>query len=322
VTQSEPCPACLAAATREIERVPADRIAALWAEQSFVRSRFDAATVRAHVRADVGGDEVRIFRCGACGLEHASPMRTWTADHYPVQDQGFGFDHDLAFERLAGGHGTLLEIGCADGAFLARVGAHGYRTVGVDFAPASIAAGRAAGRDVRGAGVDSLLQSVADAAPFDVIAMFQIIEHLETPDATFAQLGTVARGGTRLVIGCPSTRRYARAYANHERVGRSEFWDYPPQHTMRWTVPALRAFLDRHGWDLRFARAEPFSLVGAAAQLTAMDGQAEGWYAGPVRRRIETARRLATMLLTLAPLRCTGIRLYAEAMFRDQGASR
>ncbi len=322
MTQRDPCPACGAEQTTEIERVPADRVAALWAEQPFVRCRFDTATMRDRVRADIGTDEIRIVRCARCGLEHALPMRTWTADHYPVHDQGFGFDHELAFERLAGGNGALLEIGCADGAFLARVGAHGYRTVGVDFAPASVAAARVAGRDVRGAGVDSLLQSVADAAPFDVIAMFQIIEHLESPDATFAQIGTVARPGTRLVIGCPSMRRYARAYANHDRVGLSEFWDYPPAHTMRWTVPALRVFLGRHGWHLAFTRAEPFSLVGAAAQLTATDGQPAGWYANPVRRRIETLRRLAKMALTLAPARCTGIRLYAEAVFRGHAASR
>lgn len=315
MSESPHCPACGSFHTSVLEHIAADRIAQRWAEQPFVRVRFDMDAVARHVRTDVGGDGIRVLKCSDCRLEFADPMRTWTADHYPVQDQGFGFDHELALTRLAGGAGALLEIGCADGAFLDRVAVLGYRAVGVDFAPASIAAGLAAGRDVRGAGVRSLAEAVADAAPFDVIAMFQIIEHLETPDATFAQIGGLARPGTRLVIGCPSTRRYGRACPNHERVGLSEFWDYPPQHTMRWTVSALRAFLSRHGWSLEFARAEPFTLIGAAAQLTAMDGRAAGWYGQPLRRRLETARRVIRMAATMVPDRCTGIRLYAEARF-------
>jgi 2-polyprenyl-3-methyl-5-hydroxy-6-metoxy-1,4-benzoquinol methylase len=322
VNSDEACPACGARATRETERVPVDRVADLWAEQPFVRERFDAATVRAQVRADLGTDEVRIVHCAACGLEHAAPMRTWRADHYPVQDHGFGFDHEMALRRLRGGdRGRLLEIGCADGAFLDRVAAIGYAGIGVDFAPASVAAARAAGRDVRAVGVDSLAGAVADAAPFDVIAMFQIIEHLEQPDETFGQLAAVARPGTRLIVGCPSTRRYARAYSNHERVGLSEFWDYPPQHTLRWTPKALRIFLARHGWHVGYVKAEPFQLIGAAAQLAAMDGIPAGWYAHGFRRRIETARRIASMALTFAPVRCTGIRLYAEATFRGRSTT-
>ncbi len=311
------CPACRASSVRVVERVSVRRLAACWAEQGSVSARFGPAAVLANIRQDLGVDEVRIMRCGECGLEHADPMRTWTADHYPVQDHGWGFDHQLALETLGDGRGRpLLEIGCADGAFLRRAGEAGFTCTGVDFAPLSVAAARAAGLDVRGAGVSSLVEAVEDAAPFAVIAMFQIIEHLEQPDATFADIRLVARPGTRLLIGCPAPLRFSRAYAHHELIGLSEFWDYPPQHTMRWTVAAMRRFLDRHGWDLVRARAEPFQLIGSAAHLVSADGRAAGWYDRPARRRVATARRLAQLAATGAPWRRSGIRLFVEAEAR------
>lgn len=308
------CPACLGAELTSVERVPIAALAGGWSAQPNVAERFSAEQVLDHVLTDVRAEVVEVLRCARCGMEHMVPMRTWAAEHYPVQSHGFGFDHDTALARLRGGSGMLLEIGCAEGDFLAAAVALGYRAIGLDFAPASVAAARAAGRDVRDAGVHRLTEAVGADAPFDVIAMFQIIEHLETPDTTFDDLARMARPGTRLVIGCPAPRRFARAYPHPERVGRSEFWDYPPQHTMRWTPAALRAFLARHGWAVTHVAEEPFSLVGAAASLTSSCGIPAGWYRRPGRRRLETLGWMARLVLTGAPWRYSGVRLYAEAV--------
>ena len=59
-----------------------------------------------------------MLRCADCGLEHADPMRTWSALNYPVQEHGFGFDHLAGRARLAGGTGRLLEIGAPAENFL------------------------------------------------------------------------------------------------------------------------------------------------------------------------------------------------------------
>jgi 2-polyprenyl-3-methyl-5-hydroxy-6-metoxy-1,4-benzoquinol methylase len=310
------CPACRSGSVREIERIPARTLAAHWFEQGSVSARFEAADVLINVREDLGADDVRMLRCAKCQLEFADPMRTWSADHYPVQDHGVGFDHATALAALGRGPGRLLEVGCGDGRFLLQAHAAGFEATGVDFAPLSVAAARAAGLDARLASVSSLVEAVRNVGPFEVVAMFQFIEHLETPDDAFADISTVVRAGTRLFIGCPAPERFSRAYAHHERVGRSEFWDYPPQHTMRWTVPALRQFLDRHGWDVVRARSEPFRMIGAAAHLVSADGRAGGWYDRRGRRRLATLARLAQLGVTLASWRCSGIRLFVEASAR------
>jgi SAM-dependent methyltransferase len=310
------CPACRGGNLVQVERVDVAALAAVWSTQPHIAALMPAPQLLANLRADLGVSEVRIWRCLTCGLEHAQPMRTWTADHYPVQSHGFGFDQETAMRRLHGGTGRLLELGCGDGDFLARVPPLGYDVVGLDFAPTAVAAARARGLDVRQAGVSSLADAVRDRSPFNVLAMFQVIEHLEDPDAVFADLASLTCPGTRLMIGCPSPRRFGRAYAHPDRVGLSEFWDYPPTHTLRWTASALSAFLGRHGWEVVEVLEEPFDAVGAAAYFTAACGVPAGWYGHPIRRRLETARWRLRLALDHAATRYSGIRMFAEARAR------
>jgi SAM-dependent methyltransferase len=288
-------------------------VADAWARQPHLAAVRGKDAVRAAVRADVGADTLRFFRCAACGLEFAEPMRAWSAAHYPPEEYGLAFDHLRALERLAALPPLeLLEVGCADGKFLERAGALGHRATGVDFDARAVAAARARGLDAHVGDVGAL-ERLAGGRRFGAIALFQVIEHLTDPDAVFAQLGALATPGALLLAGCPSPRRYTRRVRHPERVGGSDFWDWPPQHTLRWGEPSLRRFLGRHGWRVERVEAEPLSLVGAAAHLAALRGAAGGWTAQPLRRRLETARALAEVAAARALRPLTGIRLFVAA---------
>src|SRR4051794_26696508 len=101
-----------------VDSASVDCIAAAWARQPHVRAVRDAARVRADVQADLSTDTVRFFRCHACGLEAADPMRAWSAGRYPQEEYGLAFDQLRALTRLeATPPLRLLEIGCAGGAF-------------------------------------------------------------------------------------------------------------------------------------------------------------------------------------------------------------
>lgn len=306
------CPACASPSLLPVERMEADRIADAWARQD-AWAGYGAADVRARVRADLGTDAVAFLRCPRCGLECADPPRAWSAGNYPPESYGLAWDHLRALEILSRQAPLrLLEIGCADGKFLERAAAQGHRATGIDFGRAGVEAARARGLDARVADV----RQVADAAgqePFGAVATFQVIEHLEAPDEVFDGIGRVAAPGALLLVGCPADRRYTRRVRHADRIGRGEFWDYPPQHVLRWTPEALRIFLGRHGWRMESAEYEPFTLAGAAAHLASIDGRAGGWYDRPLRRRVATAAwrvRLAAARLR-APV--TGIRLLATA---------
>jgi SAM-dependent methyltransferase len=292
--------------------MPVARIAAAWARQD-AWAGHDPADVLARVRADVGADSVAFVGCARCGLEFAEPPRAWSAGNYPPESYGVAWDHLRALSLLRTEPPLrLLEIGCADGKFLERAAALGHRATGIDFSRAAVDAARARGLDAHVSDVRQV-GAFAGPEPFGCIALFQVIEHLEAPDVVFDAIGDVAAPDARLLIGCPADRRYTRRVGHAERIGRSDFWDYPPQHLLRWTPDALRVFLGRHGWRLEFAEYEPFHLVGAAAHLTALAGKAAGWIDHPLRRRAATAAYLAR--LSAARLRgpMSGIRLFAAA---------
>jgi SAM-dependent methyltransferase len=314
VMVDDACPACRAPGVRPVESATVAEIAGAWARQPHVAAGRSAARVLADARADLGTDVVHFLACGACGLEFAHPMRAWTAGHYPPEEYGLAFDHLRALEILGSAErGRLLEIGCADGRFLERAAALGHRSTGLDFYAPAVAAARLRGLDAHVGDVAALRAAIGADASFDAVAMFQIIEHLRDPDAVFAELGAVAAPGALLLVGCPSDRRYTRRVPHPERVGRSDFWDWPPQHTLRWGAASLRAFLARHGWRMERAEYEPFSPVGAAAHVAALRGQAGGWVHRPLRRRIETVRALAEVALARARFPLSGVRLLVVA---------
>jgi SAM-dependent methyltransferase len=292
--------------------MPATRIAAAWAAQD-AWAGHDAADVLARVRADLEADSVAFLRCGRCGLEWADPPRAWSAGNYPPEAYGLAWDHLRALEVLSDEKPLrLLEIGCADGKFLERAAALGHRATGIDFGVAAVQAARARGLDAHVADVRGV-RAFAGAEPFGCVALFQVIEHLEAPDEVFEAIGAVAAPGALLLAGCPADARYTRRVRHPERIGLSDFWDYPPQHVLRWTPDALRVFLRRHGWRMTLSEYEPYDAAGAAAHLTALSGRGAGWYARPLPRRAVTAAWRAR--LAAAHLRgpMTGIRLLVAA---------
>ncbi|HEX5868971.1 MAG TPA: class I SAM-dependent methyltransferase [Longimicrobium sp.] len=311
------CPACRSLALEPVERMPAGRIAAAWARQD-AWAGYDAADVLARVRADLGTESVAFLRCARCGLEAADPPAAWSAENYPPEAYGVAWDHLRALDVLrAQAPLRLLEIGCADGKFLERAAALGHRATGIDFSRTAVEAARARGLDAHVADVGQAADT-AGGEPFGAVAMFQVIEHLEDPDAVFEGIGRVAAPGALLLVGCPADLRYTRRVRHPDRIGRSDFWDYPPQHVLRWTPDALRIFLGRHGWRPSSFRYEPLHLVGAAAQLVAEEGRLGGWYARPLRRRVVTAAWMARLLATRVRGKMTGIRLLAVAR-REEG---
>jgi hypothetical protein len=91
--------------------------------------------------------------------------------------------------------------------------------------------------EVESASVDEIARAWARQprveARFDDVAMFQIVEYLEDPDAVFRDIATISRPGTTLLAGCPADRRHTRRVPHPERIGRSDFRHWPPQRATR-----------------------------------------------------------------------------------------
>jgi SAM-dependent methyltransferase len=165
-------------------------------------------------------------------------MRSWSGANYPRQAYGLAFDHLAALNDLERREpSNLLEIGCANGAFLAAAGALGHRPTGIDFVPESVAEARAQGLDAHVGDVRAISR-LKPGRRFDTIAMFQIIEHLEDPNAVFADIAEVAAPGARIYIGCPSATALLAA---HHQCGN------PRRNGLLGLAPVAHAPLDGRG---------------------------------------------------------------------------
>jgi SAM-dependent methyltransferase len=308
------CLACGSGAVEAIETVAAESLAEAWSESGAYGGDVSAEAVRAYVLADLGADEVGFLRCLDCGLELAQPMRSWTGKHYPREAHSLGFDHQLALAELqALAPIRILDIGCADGQFLERAAAMGHDVVGIDFSEEDVCSANERGLKAYVADISEIASLVCGGGKFDLITLFQVIEHLSEPDRVFEQILAVAEPDALMMIGCPSDLRYTRVYWHRQRIGRSDFWDYPPQHLLRWTPRALGSFLKRHGWRVEKVVYEPLSVLGAAGHMVALRGLGSSWYENGWSRRLVTLWWLVRLGVARFLGESTGMRLFVKA---------
>ena len=144
-------------------------------------------------------------------------------------------------EKLTRGRSKLLDIGCGSGAFVACARDRGRDAYGIDFNDREISLGEAA-FDLEGhlmAG--DLLAMPLEWSEFDLITMFEVIEHLPNPKEVIDEVRRRLKRGGYLVLSCPNEKRWQPA-------GRI-FVDYPPHHLTRWTPACLRRFLENNSFQ-------------------------------------------------------------------------
>jgi 2-polyprenyl-3-methyl-5-hydroxy-6-metoxy-1,4-benzoquinol methylase len=123
---------------------------------------------------------VRRYRGTLSGLRNAPEYAEYTP-HNPLKESRYS-SHDL-FLRLAGREQDILDVGCGEGHFAARVSAAGNRVVGIDQLPE---AERVDALDQYvSADLDRGLAAAGAALgerKFDLIMLHDVLEHLRDPE--------------------------------------------------------------------------------------------------------------------------------------------
>jgi len=200
-------------------------------------------------------------RCHVCGstFVHPLPSAEELAAHYQASayfagDEECGYyDYADMYKALAphferrlrvitshtGRSGRLLDFGCAAGYFLEIARARGWQVAGVEIAPSM--AREAARRS--GAPVTTSLSDIPGDL-FDVITMWDVIEHLPDTLAVLKQLRDRLRPGGVLMLSTPN--------AGHWQAFReTETWIHyrPPSHLVLFTAEGITHVLQRAGFE-------------------------------------------------------------------------
>ncbi|MEY3205430.1 MAG: hypothetical protein RLZZ21_1761 [Planctomycetota bacterium] len=230
------CPACGAGIDHQpAATYTADQAAAHFCPPSRNPDRYER--LRKAVVEIWQGDSSHVFFCSACGFGFGWPHAGGNESYYgilheqagyPANRWEYGWTIREVVARATEG-GTLLDIGTGDGAFLQQLppGWHKAATEGSE-----------TNREMlRQKGIECFesLDTAASshAGQFDVVTMFQVLEHIADFRTVLRGIWTLLRPGGTLVVSVP----LASAMRMQEEL--TGWPDITPNHINKWSPEAL-----------------------------------------------------------------------------------
>lgn len=204
------------------------------------------------------GDAFTIVRCRLCDLAQTvpAPSEHELDGYYPrgyhstTRRYRGGMDRVLSLvhrsrimsiERLLGGAGSVLDIGCGPGVLINQMRARGWRVRGTERSPSAAQQARDVFHlDVSAMDVDDLAGA---GVTYDAVVLWHVAEHLHAPRQTVRGIARLLRAGGVLLIAVPN-------FGSPEaRVGRAGWFHLDvPRHLVHFTPSTLTAILEAEGF--------------------------------------------------------------------------
>lgn len=136
--------------------------------------------------------------------------------------------------------GRLLEVGCASGEFLRLAARAGFEAEGVEPEPHT----SAQARETHGLNVftGTLTEASYPSDSFDAVVLFHVLEHLDSPRQTVAEINRILRPGGVLAIETPSIDTI------WFRLLRARWRQFIPDHYFFFTPHTLGQLLEETGF--------------------------------------------------------------------------
>lgn len=208
------------------------------------------------------GKTFRYVMCQVCGLIYLNPRPNACEllSYYPSDYEAYRPpDKSTAVARwrkqralgilrrfVARYHqpGKLLDIGCATGEFLKEMQAHGWEVQGVEISPqAAIIARETYGLKVF---IGPLSAFDAQGEIFDIVTMWDVMEHLPSPYAGLLQIHRMLSREGYLIFSVPNLRSFDAQLFGHWWIG----WD-APRHLYLFPEPVLKKLLTQTGFEIK-----------------------------------------------------------------------
>jgi len=185
------------------------------------------------VAVEIPGDFVELWHNPAIDFHFFAPMCDGSAEFYEQLTTDPFYSVEKQEYQFAAGHvaaqDQLLDVGCGWGHWAPYVSSADYR--GVELSRSAVATCREKGLAVEA----RLVQDVAAETPaaFDIVASFQVLEHLADPRDFFDHCLRCVKPGGKLIISVPNADSFMGRRANN-------YLNYPPHHVSWWTLDSLQ----------------------------------------------------------------------------------
>jgi 2-polyprenyl-3-methyl-5-hydroxy-6-metoxy-1,4-benzoquinol methylase len=167
----------------------------------------------------------------------------------------------------------LLDIGCGTGGFAHQLSLKGaWRAACVDIHPGALDVARRQGVP---AWCGDAATVCLPSASFDVVTMWEVIEHIPAPRQALCEAHRILKPGGRLLLSTPNALSWqARLWGEHWAG-----WEVP-RHLQLFSLPTLRRMLQETGFEivrrLSFP-AERFCAVASARRWLNEQGDGAPW---------------------------------------------
>lgn len=139
------------------------------------------------------------------------------------------------------GH-RLLDIGCGNGAFLAKATSAGWAVVGIDFDPKAVEATREQGFDARVGAIDLF---AGESNCFDAVTLSHVVEHVHDPIALLNDISRLLKPGGVLYVETPNIESLgSRIYRENWRGIEA------PRHLVLFNHESLNAAMVATGFEV------------------------------------------------------------------------
>lgn len=200
----------------------------------------------------ITGDKFQIWQCRFCQLAFTEPVPPELSRYYPAKYRRYSplvqhLLHRLYRQRVRKwvqgvDPGSVFEIGCGDGLMLDALRRQGWQVMGSERTPEIAEFARTQmGIEV----VTGDLASFAPPQPFDLIILFQVLEHLENPFETLIHVRRLLKSDGRLLIGVPNFASWQARFG-----GKHWFHLDVPRHLFHYNPVSLTRCLEQAGFTI------------------------------------------------------------------------
>ena len=230
-------------------------------------------------------------QCRSCAFVFVNPRPSaaWLAARYAYYGTAYFTDpsklasdfhtarHDFELSLLHGLRGTLLDVGCATGSFVAAAKRAGFDPQGIDISPESTRYGR----EVLGLPLDvgDLYERRYPGEAFDIVTLWATLEHLPDPNRFLAEARRLLAPGGQIAISVPNHGSLAQRI-----LGRRNRY-VGIDHVNYFTRATAHRILSRHGFSAKTVRTARFSPV-----VFWQDLRGKGSDGAPVERQLADQR--------------------------------
>jgi 2-polyprenyl-3-methyl-5-hydroxy-6-metoxy-1,4-benzoquinol methylase len=169
------------------------------------------------------------------------------------------------------GRGSLLDFGCGSGSFLERMRRLGWEVTGLDTSAAAVQRVR------QELGLPALAGSLPHAGlppeSFDVITMWQSLEHVHRPLRVLRDAHRLLVPGGKLLVSVPNIDSLPFRW-----FGQTWYGLDLPRHLTHFTPPTLRAMLEHAGFRINTLQLiRHSSWLRSSAELASRHCRSPGW---------------------------------------------